>query len=40
LVTEKERVVIEDWNKLDIRGFINPDNFYTHPKNPIILAVF
>ncbi len=40
LVIEKEKVVIENWNKPYILGIINPDNFYTHPKNPIILEVF
>lgn len=40
LVIEKEKVIIENWNKPYIPGIINPDNFYTHPKNPIILEVF
>lgn len=40
LVVEKEKVVVENWNKPYIPGIINPDNFYTHPKNPIILEVF
>ena len=40
LVIEKEKVVIENWNKPYIPGTINPDNFYTHLKNPIILEVF
>ena len=40
LVIEKEKVVIENWNKPYIPGIINPGNFYTHPKNPIILEVF
>lgn len=40
LVIEKEKVVIENWNKPYIPGIIHPDNFYTHPKNPIILEVF
>jgi ATP-dependent DNA helicase RecG len=39
-VIEKEKVVVENWNKPYIPGIINPDNFYTHPKNPIILEVF
>ena len=40
LVIEKSKVDIENWNKPYIPGTINPDNFYTHPKNPIILEVF
>jgi len=40
LVIEKEKVVIENWNKPYIPGIINPYIFYTHPKNPIILEVF
>ena len=40
LVIEKEKVTIENWNKPYIPGIINPDNFYTHPKNPIVLELF
>jgi len=40
MVIENQKVTIENWNKPYIPGVINPDNFYTHPKNPNILEVF
>ncbi len=40
LVIQKDKVTVENWNKRYIPGSINPDNFYTHPKNPNILEVF
>ena len=40
LVIHKDKVTVENWNKPYIPGAINPDNFYTHPKNPNILEVF
>lgn len=40
MVIENQKVNIENWNKPYMPGVINPDNFYTHPKNPNILEVF
>lgn len=40
IIIEKDRVLIENWNRPHDGGIIDPNNFSPYPKNPIIAKFF
>jgi ATP-dependent DNA helicase RecG len=40
IIVEQDRIYAENWNRSNLHGRIDPDNFMPQPKNPILARFF